>query len=188
MERKVFSEDIESALNAVINSGKHVGMFPAHLSLFGISKNDNTKRAIIHVPCSEFMESEKTKKNLVEFVLPEIGIKAKEDYDIYAVIFVSEINGRMMSADDDIPENYKDLPISFEGVSITIQTDDRYQMLVYKIEKKGMKVITDKENNSSEIVDDISLELMTCTENGNDDDDDDSSIEGLFSNLLKNFK
>ena len=140
---------IENIVAHMQDSG---GMF-THIALFGIKKDSENQKGIVHIPISsDFLESQKTKSIFFKEVVPKIAKKVKEEFDIYSSCFTSEAWVRKTDIDSDISE-LMDSPIKQEAL-IIIHVNDEEGIVseMYDIERLGKKV-----NESGDLVDIVNL-------------------------------
>jgi hypothetical protein len=155
------------------------GLYP-HLTIFADIKNpskeDKDKPAIIHLPIPDkYMKDDDTKDEFVDEVLPDIAKKVKEEFIPQGVAWASEAWMRVVEKDEEMPKNWKKLPIKKEIVIVTIETDSKEEADIYEIKREGKQVTSD-----GNLVDKITLEKF--------EESSPSSIGGRFSGLFKNFK
>lgn len=152
------------------------GMFP-HISIFADHKDDHKEKdAIVHIHVpDEFMKSEEMKESFVQEVVPEIAKKVREKFIPYGVAWTSEAWVRTAKKDEEIPENWKDLPIEKEILLISMEFTHKKETLIYEIIRNGKQV-----NEDGDLVDHIDLveEDMSGVE----------SMSGRFTGLLEKFR
>jgi hypothetical protein len=156
------------------------GLSPA-ITVLGIRKEDQ-KNAVIHIPIPEHqMETEKGKDEFVDKIVPEIGAKIKESFEIHCVIWASEAWLRALPKDSDgkptLPENWKDLPKK-EVMFITIESEDDNDVIIMEIVRQGQQV-----NSNGQLTDHIELVPFTDYEKDNKP----PNLEGRFNGLYKKF-
>jgi len=183
MERNTnYGEKIEKDIDILIEAGLQTGGFPSHINIYA-KKKESDEDVIIRVPLkAEFMDEDENKDFFIEVVLPEVGEKVKSEYNVDAVMFISESYLRMASKDfDHEKEDYRSLPVDKEALIIKIETKDSQSSVFYEIKKDGMKVVKDPDDDKTDLVDNITLEFLE------DLSGESKEQKGRFSNLLKYF-
>jgi hypothetical protein len=159
-----------------------MGGLDPHITVFADildpSDEDEKKPALIHIELSdEIMESDETKSIFVDEMLPKISKKLNEEFKPYAVGWASEAWVRMPGADFDVnKDDYKKLPIKKEVVILTIDTEDKEEIIVYELLREGQQV-----NQHGDLIPIIKLKELPELNQP-------SSIGGKFSGLFKKFK
>lgn len=152
------------------------GIFP-HLTVFARPIDNPEEKSIIHIPIPDkFLSSEEHKDLFVYEVVPQIAKKLQERFVTSGVAWASEAWVRELSKEEEVPENWKDLPIKREVLFINIDFGNGEESLVYEIKRQGKQV-----NEEGELVDQVELvEEDTLKGSG--------QSSGRLSGLLSKFK
>lgn len=167
--KKAYIENIKSFM---IEEGS---LFP-HITVFGTHKKEPETNAIIHVPIPDaFMADEEKKDEFMKEVMPKIAKKINETFIADGVAFAAECWIRTASKEQQIPVDWKQLPIQKEVLLISIETENKQEAIMYDIVRLG-KVVT----SDGKLVDQINLEKqdMLAPE----------SFGGRMTGLFKLFK
>lgn len=171
--KEVYIEKIKEYMSEAGSLFPHITVFAEH-----VDEND-TRPAIIHIPIPDkYMESDDTKEEFIKDVVPSLAEKVKEDFKTVAVGWASEAWMRSVNKDEELPKNYKDLPIKKEVVIVTLETADKSSIFIYDIIRKGKQV-----NEEGDLIDIIEL-----VEDKDLTVDAVPSPEGRFTGLYKKFK
>jgi hypothetical protein len=186
MNTEQFNSLKEDYINSIKRYMTEEGELHPHISLFGEIKpeselykkvEDEKKPALIHIPLSsEYMDSPESKERFVNKIFPQMANEIKQDFKVDAIAWATESWMRVVEKGQEVPENWREIPIKKEVVLITIEFKDSCESIIFDIKRDG-KQITD----SGELVDKI--ELTLCNDLNNS-----TNIGGRFSGLFKNFK
>lgn len=138
---------------------------------------EENKPAIVHIPLpAKIANSDDGKQMFVDKMIPEIAVKLKDRFNIYAVAWASEAWMREADVDDFDPEvdDYKKIPIKKEILILTVDTGDNVESHVYEIIRLSV-------SPTGDLVEDIELRDMPELNNQF------TEQEGRFSNLYKKF-
>lgn len=145
--KKAYIENIKEYVEENGNMFAHISVFAKH------KKGD--RNGIIHIPINgEFLESEESKDKFIDDIVPQIAKKIKEDFTTYGVAWVSEAWIRQTDASKEktIPQNWKELPITGEVLLISMQFNNRKELITFNIVRNGKQV-----NDDGDLVDRIEL-------------------------------
>lgn len=157
------------------------GSMMSSFTVLGIQKDDG-KNAIVHVPIEpKFLKTEEAKEDFMNEVVPEIAKEIRERFDIKAVAWASEAWLRTADAKtttrEQLRQDWKSLPIKKEVLIITIESEDRNDIFISEIVRKGKQV-----NEDGELTDIIELvDLPEYNQEGM------QAGEGRFTDLYKKF-
>jgi len=175
----ILQEDyIEHILEYVKDSGS---LFP-HISVFAdiaVPKKDEIdKPALIHIPIDDkFMETEDSKDEFVNKILPGVFKSLKEKFIPAGVAWASEAWMRTAGADFDIDkDDWKSIKNKKEIIIITIESDFGDSCFMYEMKRLGSQVNSDGELTNI-------IELKKLDELSTPD-----AIGGRFSGLFKKIK
>lgn len=169
---------IEHILDYVKDSGN---LFP-HISVFAdiaVPKEDEiNKPALIHIPIDDkFMETEDTKDEFINKILPDVFKSLKEKFIPAGVAWASEAWMRTAGSDFDMDkDDWKSIKNKKEIIIITIESDFGDSCFMYEMKRKGSQVNSDGELTNI-------IELKKLDELSTPD-----SIGGRFSGLFKKLK
>jgi len=168
------NEYIEHIIDTVNTNG---GLFP-HISIFAdVIDPDETDPAIIHIPIpDEYMVDDDTKDKFVSKIMPKIFKEVKKEFIPHAVLWASEAWLRTIEKNEEVPEDYRSLPVKQEVIIITIGTKETEQVKLYGVKRKGKQI-----NQHGDMVDIIELIPM-------DDMSQPSGFNGKFTNLFNKFE
>lgn len=170
--KNTYLDTIKGYLNTSGGIDPHLTLFAEHRD-----KNEQNDYAVIHVPIlNKFMKDDKEKQRFVDEIIPQMGEKLNEKFDLRAIIWASEAWVRSAPKEGPVPENYKELPIEKEIVILTFESDDLNEMQIYEMIRKGKQV-----NKNGTLTDHVELVFdkeLSGTE----------YPKGRFSNLLKKFR
>jgi hypothetical protein len=167
--KKSYVEHIQQYIKDVGNLFPHITIFAEHKD-----KEANDKPAIIHIPIpDEFMQSDKMKDQFLEDHAPDIFKTVKEDFIPTGVAWGAEAWVRKVSNQDEIPEDYRDIPIQKEVVFVSIETKDKQETIIYDINRNGKQV-----NPGGSITD--MIELTEAEESRMN-----AGVTGRFTGLFK---
>lgn len=177
-------EDIKKAyIEYITDLMTDMGSLYPHVTVFADQKKpkneDEKKPAIIHIPIPEqLIDTDEGKETFVSEILPEVFKKLKEDFIPSGVAWASEAWMRIIEKHDEMPENYKDIPISKEVIILTIDTatDENEELFIYEVKRDGKQV-----NQFGDFVDKVELILQPELSKGYD------RMKGRFSKLFKKF-
>lgn len=152
---------------------EHDGLHPTITIFADHLEDDDAKGAIVHLPIpSEYMESEESKDDFIDNILPKIAVEVKKKFTVHAVVWCSE--GWLRVADK--LEEFSLSNTKEEVVIITTESETANEAAIYKIIRKDMTV-TDE---GKLITPSIELEKNI--------NDAPLSIGGRFTGLFKKFK
>lgn len=170
--KEIYIEHIQGYMKEVGNLFPHITIFAEHKN-----KEQSDKPAIIHIPIDDqYMESDETKDEFINEVIPDVFKTIKHDFIPSAVVWGAEAWVRTVSKEevtDDEVGDYKKIPIKKEVVFVSIETKDHQESIVYDIKRKGKQVNSDGE------LSDI-IELIEAAESGTM-----NNTSGRFSGLFK---
>lgn len=138
---------------------------------------EENKPAIVHIPLpAKIANSDDGKQMFVDKMIPEIAVKLKDRFNIYAVAWASEAWMREAPVDDFDPEvdDYKKIPIKKEILILTVDTGDNVESYVYEIIRLSV-------SPTGNLVEDIELRDMPELSSQVADH------SGRFGNLYKKF-
>lgn len=170
-------EYIEHLVETVNSTG---GIFP-HISIFADvikpEEEDKDKPALIHIAIpDEYMEDDDAKDRFINKMMPRVFKQVKQDFIPHAVLWASEAWLRVIEKDEEVPEDYRTLPIKKEVIIITIGTKDTEEVKLYAVKRLGKQI-----NQFGDMVDMVNLEEM-------EEMSQPSSFDGKFSHLFDKFK
>jgi len=179
MTDEQYKELKKDYINHIQRYIKEVGNLFPHITIFAEHKNkkENDKLAIVHFPIdNQYMESDETKDEFINEIIPEVFKTIKNDFIPLAVVWGTEAWVRTISKEEvthDQINDYKKIPIKKEVVFVSIETKNHQESIVYDIKRKGKQV-----NSDGELLDII--ELIEADESGAI-----NNISGRFSGLFK---
>ncbi len=167
-------EEYVKNLNRFISD--HGGIFP-HIAVMGSHKDPKeAKDGIIHIQVPDkFLGSEKLKDLFVDQILPKIALKVNEVIVPGAVAWTSEAWLRSVSKDEEVPDNWRELPIQKEVLIISMEFGEKTETLIYEIKRDGKQV-----NSEGDLVDKVELEALPDLQQA-------EAVGGRFTGLLKKF-
>lgn len=182
MTEEQFNEVKETYIKSIKElMQEETGMEP-HITVFAEKleeDEDGIVPAILHMAIpSDLMNSQEGKDKLIDIVIPQVAEKVKKQFKPYGVAWTSEAWVRKAHKDDvdnDILDNWKELPISKEILMINIESEFGNEMTIYEIKRNGMEVT---ENGLKDTVELILDEELTA-ETGN--------MTGRFTGLYNKF-
>jgi hypothetical protein len=145
MTEESFKDLKETYIEHIQQYIKDVGNLFSHITIFAEQKNakKNSKPAIIHIPIpDEYLETDEMKDKFLEDILPDVFKSVKKEFIPSGVAWSAEAWVRIID-NKNIPENYKDSPIKKEVIFISIETKDKYETVIYDIERNGKQVNLD---------------------------------------------
>jgi hypothetical protein len=169
---------IEHILEYVKDSGS---LFP-HISVFADiikpKKDEINKPALIHIPIADkFMETEDTKDEFIDEILPDVFKSLKKKFIPAGVAWASEAWMRVAGSDFDIDkDDWKAIKTKKEIIIITIESDFGDACFMYEIKRNGAQV-----NSNGELVSSVELEKL-------DELSSPDAVGGRFSGLFKKLK
>ena len=173
-------ESLKTAyLELVTNLIKDFGGLSPAVTILGIKKDDQLN-AVIHIPIPDkYMNSETSKDEFVDDVVPQLAAKVKEEFDVHAVAWASEAWLRVLSKDGEpvkeVPEDWKSLPKK-EVLFINIESEGKEDLVVMEIVRKGQQV-----NSEGQLTDHVELVPYEDLQGQPD------KVEGRFTGLYKKF-
>lgn len=176
------TEQIQELKEAYINKIKSYikeegGIFP-HITLFATPIDNPEEKSIIHIPIpDEFLKSEENKDMFIQGIFPQIAKKVQERFVTAGIAWASEAWVRSVSKDEEVPENWQDLPIEKEVLFINIDFGNGEESLMFEIKRQGKQV-----NEDGKLVDHVELIQQDVLSSGN------GQISGRLSSLLSKFK
>lgn len=174
-DESVMYDDLKKAyIENIKEYVKENGNMFAHISVFAKHKTDD-KNGIIHIPINgEFLESEESKDRFINEVVPQIAKKIREDFTTYGVAWVSEAWIRKADASEkETLSNWKKIPITGEVLLISMQFNDKKEVITFDILRDGKQV-----NDEGDLIDKV--ELVESDLKGD-------SFSGRFSGLYEKF-
>lgn len=175
------TEQIQELKEAYINNIKGYikdegGIFP-HLTLFATPIDNPEEKSVIHIPIpDQFLKSEENKDRFIQDIFPQIAKKIQERFVTAGIAWASEAWVRTVSKDEEVPENWQDLPIEKEVLFINIDFGNGEESLMFEIKRQGKQV-----NENGQLVDHVEL-IQESSLSGN------SQTSGRLSGLLSKFK
>lgn len=180
MDKTIFKDAIEDYIKNSLKFVTEFGGIHPHITIFADIKDpqneDEKKQAILHLDIpEELLESEEGKEAFMIKVFPGLAKKVKEKFNVYGLIWISEGWMRTIKKDEEMPDNYKDLPIKKEVIIVSIETIENNEGRMFELKRDGKQVTA-----SGDFVDKI--ELISI---GNEDNDSMKNVGGRFSGMLK---
>lgn len=175
-ERKTI---INEYVKKVSNYLQEEGSVFTHITIFAdkLDKTeDEEKINIIHIPLPpELLKSDEGKETMIKQIFPQISEELHKKFRPYGVAFTTEAWVRVADKEQEIPKNWKDLPISKEVLMINFEFEDYKQSHISVINRLGKQV-----NSDGNYIDRIELEDYRDLKEG-------ESLSGRFSNLYDIF-
>ena len=140
---------------------ENAGQMLAHITVYANHKDvensdDSGKPSIIHIPIPpSFLESEESKDEFIDEVMPGVAKEIRKKFDTQAVGWASEAWLRTAHKDDPGLDNWKDMPIKKEVLILILEAENKTECIVYEMKRNGQKV-----NSDGDLVDDIQLEEL----------------------------
>lgn len=179
MTDQSYQEIKKTYLDNITRMMTDTGGMPAHIAVFGVHKDEflKVREAIIHIQIpGEVLKSDRGKDLFFDKVLPGIASKIREVITPHGVAWTSEAYMRTASKDEEIPENWKDLPIQKEVLIVNMEFEHINETLLYEIVRDGQQVTED-----GDLVDHIVLREM-------EDMKSPEMVSGRFTGLYQKFK
>ena len=136
-------EFINNIKSYVVESG---GIFP-HISVFADLKNPEEgedRPALIHIPIpDEYMRDDESKDTFVNKIFPKIADELKLKFKPTALAWTAEAWVRTANKNEELPADYKKLPIEKEVIIITIESHTNNECVIYDIVRNGKQVTPD---------------------------------------------
>lgn len=149
-------------------------IFP-HITVFALSKKNESENAIIHIPIDEhFLSSEEAKDKFIDDVIPEVAKELKKEFIPEGIAWTSEAWIRVFDKSEGIPDDWKSKTPKKEVVMINLQFPKWKEFIVYEIKRLGKQV-----NEDGDLVDYV--ELVEEDFSGGEESG------GRLSNLLEKF-
>jgi hypothetical protein len=180
MDKVEFKATIEAYINRTLKFVEEYGGVHPHITIFADIKDpqneDEQKQAVLHLDMpDELLESEEGKETFMTKVFPQLAKKVKEKFNVYGITWMSEGWMRTINKNEEMPDNYKDLPIKKEVIIVSIETIENNEGRMFELKRDGKQVTP-----SGEFVDKIELIPI-----GNEDGDSMKNVGGRFSGMLK---
>lgn len=148
------------------------------------SEEDKPKMGLIHIPIpGKFIESDDSKDELVNEVLPQISKTVKKDFIPYALawaseVWISRVDKKKVKEIDDISK-LAEAAKKVEAIFINIESEEENMVYVYEIIREGKQITTD-----GDLVDKIELKEATDLSQSSNE----GTVGGRFANLFHLFK
>jgi len=154
--QEIKQEYIENIRSKISELG---GLHP-HITIFAdvndAVEGEDHSMAILILPIEdEYMKDDQAKDEFVDDILPGVFKKINEQFTPKALAWASEAWIRTIEKNEEMPDNYKELPIKKEVVIISIESDNSNECLIYEINRKGKQITRD-----GNLVDTITLEQI----------------------------
>lgn len=179
MTEQEYQEMKKDYIKFVTKIMKENGGLPPSITVLGTHIEDGLN-AVVHIPIpNKFMKDDDSKDEFVNELIPQIGKKVAEEFNVTAVAWASEAWMRTIDKKDVDPEkilkDWKNIPVKKEVLIINIESKQDNKTCIMEIIRKGKQV-----NEEGELVDNI--ELIECP-----DYNDGVVGEGRFTGLYKKF-
>ena len=166
---------IEFVTKLMVETG---GLAPS-ITVLGTHIKDGLN-AVVHIPIpGKFMKNDDSKDEFVNELVPQIGKRVTEEFNVTAVAWASEAWLREIDKKDIDPEkilkDWKSLPIKKEVLIITIESSQDTKTCIMEIIRKGKQV-----NEEGDLIDNIELVEQPNYNEG-------VVGEGRFTGLYKKF-
>lgn len=182
MTDKDFQEIKEEYIENIRNKISELGGLHPHITIFAdvndTKESEDHSMAILILPIEEeYMKDDQTKDEFVDEILPGVFKKINEQFTPKALAWASEAWIRTIEKHEELPDNYKELPIKKEVVIISIESDNSSECLLYEIKREGQQVTTD--GNLIDIITLTQLENVSVLEKAS------GRFVGLYKKLKK---
>lgn len=179
MDKVQFKATIEAYINRTLKFVEEYGGVHPHITIFADIKSpeneEEERQSVVHVEIpDELLSSEEGKETFMTEVFPKLAEQVKKRFNVYGVTWISEGWMRSVSKDEQMPDNYKDLPIKKEVIIITVETIEDSNAMMFEMKRDGMQVTSD-----GDFVEKVELIKI------GDDNDDSPLTGGRFSGMLK---
>lgn len=181
MTDKDFQEIKQEYIENIRAKISELGGLHPHITVFADVKDaeegEDHSMAILILPIEkEHMVNEQAKDELVDEILPDVFKKINEQFTPKALAWASEAWIRTIEKNEELPDDYKELPIKKEVLIISIESDNSSECLLYEIKRNGQQVTTD--GNLIDIITLTQLENVSVPE----------KASGRFVGLYKKLK
>lgn len=147
MTDKDFQEIKQEYIENIRAKISQLGGLHPHITIFAdikdVVEGEDHSMAILILPIEdEHMKDDQAKDEFVDQILPGVFKKINEQFTPKAIAWASEAWIRSIEKHEELPDNYKELPIKKEVVIISIESDNLIECLLYEIKREGQQVTT----------------------------------------------
>lgn len=179
MSSEEYQELIEDYVDRITSFLKEEGGINPHIAFFAEKKEpdeDGRTTAIVHLDIPNFDKVEFDQETFLSDVLPQIFSQIKHDFKVKAIAFTAEAFVRVAPKEfDHEKEDFRKIPIDKEILFISLETEDKTELIIFDIHKDGQVI-----NEDGKLIDKIELVRETVASVG-------EPSMGAYNNLWQKY-